>query len=314
SRTYDVIHVNQGHCYLAANEHRSSQRHGVFICRSHGLDDRAERVLSGWRRVLGIPKRPGWKRLPGVFVDRALSRHDRLAYRSVDGVLVSCSNDANYLKRHHELSDWRIGCVPQAPADEFVATDASSLGEERLNRLLHVGGLAYWKGVHAIAAAVNRILATNQKAEMTWVCREEEHAAARSLLEPDLQGRVELEPWMSQRELMEVYDQHGIFLYPSLFEGFGKAFIEAKARGLCVVGTPEGGMPDVIEDGKDGVLVGFNRPNEIAAAVYNLWADPDHAVAMSENAAKTARSYSWRRVAVETASFYERLILGQKGK
>jgi len=303
---YDVIHANQGHSYLAAIDHRRRKRPGVFVCRSHGLDDRMEEVLAPWRRRLGVSGRRGIKRVVGQVVDPLLSRHDRLAYRHADGVLVSSRSDARFLAEERGVPGERIGCVPQAPAAAFVQTPAPALGAGRLRRILHVGGFAYWKGVHAVAGAANLLLAL-EGAEMTWVCRESEHSAVRELLSPVARERVALRGWTSQEVLRDIYDDHGVFLYPSLFDGFGKVFLEAMARGLCVVGTPAGGMPDVIRDGRDGWLVDFNDAAAIAERVRGLWAAPGQAAAMSLAAAQRAREYTWDRVAGEVVDFYGRL-------
>jgi glycosyltransferase involved in cell wall biosynthesis len=58
---------------------------------------------------------------------------------------------------------------------------------------------------------------------MTWVCGKDQHAAALGLIDEDLRGRVTLLGWMPQHDLIDVYDRHGVFLFPSFFEGFGKA-------------------------------------------------------------------------------------------
>jgi glycosyltransferase involved in cell wall biosynthesis len=303
---YDVIHANQGHSYLAAIDHRRRLREGVFVCRSHGLDDRMEQVLAPWRRRLGVPGRRGVKRVLGQALDPLLSRHDRLAYRYADGVLVSSRSDARFLAEERGVPGERIGCVPQAPAAAFVETPAPALDARRLRRVLHVGGFAYWKGVHAVAEAANHLL-SDEGVAMTWVCREAEHAGVRELLSPAARERVVLRGWSSQEALRAIYDDHGVFLYPSLFDGFGKVFLEAMARGLCVVGTPAGGMPDVIRDGRDGLLVGFNDSAAIAERVRGLWAAPQQAVAMSLAAAQRAREFTWDRVAGEVVDFYERL-------
>jgi glycosyltransferase involved in cell wall biosynthesis len=307
-RDFDVIHANQGHSYLAAIDHHRRHRRGVFVCRSHGLDDRAGIVLAEWRRRLSIPRRRG----PGLLASNALAgllhRHDRLAYRHADGILVSSGNDARFLQTAHGVPLERIGCIAQAPADAFVATPALPLDSTRLNKMLHIGGFAYWKGVHAVAKAAGPLFAKNERARLTWVCRESEHDSVRALLSPDTRARVDLVGWSGQDELRDVYDAHGIFLYPSLFDGFGKVFLEAMARGLCVIGTREGGMPDVIESGLNGILVGYNDPEAMVDAVKSLWSLPERAQAMGELAAATAKRYSWDRVASETADFYRRLL------
>lgn len=308
SKRFDVIHVNQGHCYLAAARHRHERRPGVFVCRSHGLDDHMERVLKPWRSRLGVRGRSGPKALAGEAIDRLLHRHDRLAYRDADGVLVSSSIDEAYLRDQMHVAAERIGRIAQAPAAAFVATPASPMGGERLKRLLHVGGFAYWKGVHAVAESLNRLARRHVDWRMTWVCRSEEQAHVLQLLSPDVRDRLELVAWVTQQQLCRIYDQHGIFLSPSLFEGFGKVFIEAMARGMCVIGTHAGGMPDVIEDGRSGYLVGFNDADAIVQRIEALWRNPAAAAALSAHAAARANAYSWDRVARDTEAFYERLF------
>lgn len=308
TQDYDVIHVNQGHCYLAAIEHRRRRRHGVFVCRSHGLDDHMEIVLAPWRQRLGIRGGNRIKRIASRALDVLLRRHDRLAYRSADGVLVSSSIDANFLRNHHGIPQQRIACVAQAPATAFVDTPAPPMTLARLNRILHVGGFAYWKGVHAVAAAANNLLTDSGTMSMTWVCRDEEHDQVRALLTPQARARVELRGWTNQAALRDIYDAHGIFLYPSLFDGFGKVFLEAMARGLCVVGTRSGGMRDIIEEGVNGLIVGFNDASALAAAVRQLNQAPNDAQRLAGAAAATARMYSWNRVGVETLTFYDSLI------
>jgi glycosyltransferase involved in cell wall biosynthesis len=223
-------------------------------------------------------------------------------------VLVSSSIDARFLVEQQSVDPARVGCVPQAPAAAFVATAAPTMDSERSRRLLHVGGFAYWKGVHAVAATANLLFAQATEDSMTWVCRDSEHDAVRALLTPAARERVQLRGWTSQRELSAIYDEHGIFLYPSLFDGFGKVFLEAMARGLAVIGTRAGGMPDVIEEGVDGFLVDFNDAPAMAAQVRTLQSDPALCARVSSAAAAKARRYTWDRVGRETLAFYEELI------
>jgi glycosyltransferase involved in cell wall biosynthesis len=308
TQVFDVIHANQGHCYEAARDHAKQARPGVFVCRSHGLDDRAERFLAPWREHLGVTPKSVVKRAFSNGLNKLLQRHDRLAYQLVSGVLVSSSVDGDYLVHDMNVPAERVGCVAQAPAETFCVTTAPAMTQQRLGRLLHVGGFAYFKGVHAIAGAANELLANDASLKMTWVCRPQEHESVRALLALAIRQRVDLRPWVSQEELVQILDDHGIFLMPSLFEGFGKAFLEAMARGLCVIGTPTGGMKDIIEPGCNGLLVGFNDPAGIANAVRQLRSSLTAAAAMSAAAAGTARLYSWGRMGAEVEGFYHHLL------
>jgi glycosyltransferase involved in cell wall biosynthesis len=306
---YDVVHVNQGHCFLAALEHRKRRRHGVFVCRSHGLDDHMEIVLRPWREHFGIDARRSMlRRWVSNGLQHLLARHDRLAYRYADGVLVSASHDAEYLVASMGVATDRVAAIAQAPAAAFVDTAAVPMSESRRYRLLHVGGFAFWKGVHAVALSAGELLGRHERATLTWVCRAEEQAQARELLPSSVRERVAFLPWVAQDRLRDVYDSHGVFLAPSLFEGFGKVFLEALARGLCVVGTKTGGMKDIIRDGENGLHVGFNRPGDIVEGVSQLWRQPASMDRMSAAAAATARQYSWDRFGTELVAFYQRLI------
>lgn len=313
-KQYDVIHANQGHCYQAAREHRRQRRDGVFVCRSHGLDDHMERVLAPWRERLGVRSRRGLRKVAGGAMDTLLHRHDRLAYREADGILVSSSADERYLRDAMHVPAERIGRIAQAPAATFVDSPAPAMDESRVERILHVGGFAYWKGVHAVAETANRLFARTSRGRLTWVCRQEEQDRVRELLAPAARERVDLVAWVPQSELRAIYDRHGIFLAPSLFEGFGKVFLEAMARGLCVVGTGAGGMPDVIRDGVDGFLVDYNDADGIVARIERAWADPALARSVSAAAAPRAREYSWDRVGREVAAFYESLLAMRHGE
>jgi len=113
---------------------------------------------------------------------------------------------------------------------------------------------------------------------------------------------------MPQDKLVHVYDEHGIFLFPSFFEGFGKAPLEAMARGMVVVASCTGGMRDIIRDGETGRLIEPGQVNAFVDAIETLQLQSDQAQQMSMAAAAAARQYSWDRVASETEQFYRQLL------
>jgi glycosyltransferase involved in cell wall biosynthesis len=309
THTYDVIHANQGHAFLAARDHVQAGRPGVFVCRSHGLDDHMERVLRPWRKRLGIRARSGAKRLAGGLVDSLLDRHMRLMAKYASGFLISSSLDRDYLIEKHGVAPERVGLVPQAPSELFRESTPPRMTETRLRRLLYVAGFNYVKGPQLVARSVNALAARGADFDFSWVCRGDEQARARALLSPAAASRTHFLAWMSQRDLRDQYDAHGIFLYPSLFDGFGKVFLEAMARAMCVITTPAGGMRDIVRDRGNGLIVPFGEHDAITRAIEALWAKPDDALAVSHEARRTALEYSWGRVARETVAFYERLLM-----
>jgi glycosyltransferase involved in cell wall biosynthesis len=79
------------------------------------------------------------------------------------------------------------------------------------------------------------------------------------------------------------------FCLPSLIEGLPMALIEAMGTGLPVVASAVGGIPEVIVDGDNGLLVAPADPAALAAALRSLARDPDLRARMGANARRTVR-------------------------
>jgi glycosyltransferase involved in cell wall biosynthesis len=139
----------------------------------------------------------------------------------------------------------------------------------------------------------------------TWVCDRADHGAVRALLSGKANARTELLHWTTQDALRDIYDAHGLFLFPSFFEGFGKAFLEAMSRGLCVIASDAGAMHDLIAHGRNGCLVPPGDAEALADAALAILRDETRAEAMSAAAVATAREHTWERLARELAVFYE---------
>lgn len=80
-------------------------------------------------------------------------------------------------------------------------------------------------------------------------------------------------------ELMHVFD---VFVLPSLSEGLSNVLLEAMITSKPVIATNVGGNPEVIEDGKTGLLVPPKDPQKIAEAVLSLLSDEDKRIRMGE--------------------------------
>jgi len=293
TKHYDVLHVNQPHGFLAA---KARPQGSIFVHRSHGLELRVERDLAPWRPKPKIVSRA---------MAALLARHSRLIARYADGHIVSCSDDAKFLRDELGVDLRRIAVIAQAAPDPFVQSPATPMSEERLQRVLYVSQFAFFKAPAVAATVMSRLARLRPELRFTWVCGRAHHSDVRALLGD---APVELLDWMPAEALRDVYDAHGIFLFTSYVEGFGKVFLEAMSRGLCVVSTRVGGAPDLINSGDNGVLIPVGDAGAAVAATESLLMDFGAAARMSSRAAETARAHTWNRVGRETAAFYERLF------
>jgi glycosyltransferase involved in cell wall biosynthesis len=304
-KEYDVVHVNQPHGFRAARAvHRIAPR-TVFIHRSHGLELNVEETLRPWLKTFGSDERNVVRRAATQLLAPLLRRHATAIAHEADGHVVSSSLDAAFLHERLRVASEKIATIPQAAPDSFIHDGAPPMNAQRLRRVLNVGQFAFVKGPMIAAAAMNQLASANGDLRFTWVCDRASEASIRALLSAEANAVLEVVPWTTQEALRDLYDAHGVFLFPSFFEGFGKAFLEAMSRGLCVVASDAGGMHDVITSGVDGVLVAPGDANAIADRVLALIRNPEQANAMSAAAAITARRYTWERVARELTAFYE---------
>lgn len=297
-KPYDVVHASQPHGFRAARAVHRLSPGTVFIHRSHGLELNVEETLAPWRTKFGADPRSRVRRLASDLLAGALARHSHAIAREADGHIVSCTLDRDFLAERLRVDGAKIAVIPQAAPPDYVQTPAPPMTPERLGRVLHVAQFTFAKAPMITAEAIERL-----PLRVTWVCDRAHHATIRALLSEAANARLDLLHWTTQDELRAIYDAHGTFLFPSFFEGFGKAFLEAMSRGLVVVASNAGAMRDIIRHGENGLLVPPGDAGAIANAVLTL--DPERAVRMSAAAAETARQYSWARVARETAAFYE---------
>ncbi len=79
----------------------------------------------------------------------------------------------------------------------------------------------------------------------------------------------------TRSDIVEILNCIDLFILPSLNEGFGLAIIEAMATKKPVIATNVGGVPEVIVDGKTGLLVPPKDPEAISSAIIKLYNEPD---------------------------------------
>jgi phosphatidylinositol alpha-1,6-mannosyltransferase len=97
-----------------------------------------------------------------------------------------------------------------------------------------------------------------------------------------IDNRIRFTGRITDRELRELYDSSAIFALPTAAmvgrnaagEGFGLVFLEAAAFGLPVVAGRSGAVPEVVEDGRTGLLVDPDDPAAVANAIGTLLGDP----------------------------------------
>jgi starch synthase len=108
--------------------------------------------------------------------------------------------------------------------------------------------------------------------------------------------------------VIQILSHATVFACPSLYEPLGIVNLEAMACGTAVVGSRVGGIPEVVADGRTGLLVPPGDPGALAAALNELLGDPGRAAALGRAGRNRALAeFSWAQIAAQTAELYAAL-------
>ena len=137
--------------------------------------------------------------------------------------------------------------------------------------------------------------ATEHEAELR------EHARARGV-----QDDVRFPSWVSAQELEGLWSLARLFVYPSLYEGFGLPVLEAMARGVPVACSNASSLPEVAGDA--ALMFDPHSPAQIAAALGRLLSDAALRDDLRERGLSRAGEFTWQRTARLTLESYARAL------
>jgi glycogen(starch) synthase len=177
-------------------------------------------------------------------------------------------------------------------------------------RVVFVGRLAPQKGVRTLVEAARLLKTPGVKVLLVG------DGPQRSMLEREVRRLgvgdvVHLFGFVSHDRVPTVLTHADLLVLPSLYEELGTILLEAMWVGLPIVASRTGGIPDVIDDGVNGLLVVPGDPGALARAIDRLLAEPDLARRLGEAARERARDYDWGVLAERVLAVYRDLLTGR---
>lgn len=109
---------------------------------------------------------------------------------------------------------------------------------------------------------------------------------------------------VNDQELADLYREATLYLFPSLYEGFGLPPLEAMAYGTPVVASNRGSLPEIL--GAAAHLVEPDRESFLSA-IRELLEDPDKRTALTQAGFRKIEEYSWKTMARDTEALYSRI-------
>jgi len=228
--------------------------------------------------------------------------------------------DSDFVRRevmtHYGVTGDRVTTVLLGVGAEFRRIDELSckpvldqFGLEYGHYLLAVGTLEPRKNLATVIAAFEQLPErTRQRFPLVivgmngWGMERFSH----SLRHMMIKGEVRLLGYVAQAELPALYSGARLFVYPSMYEGFGLPPLEAMACGAPVIASRRASLPEVVGDA--GILVEPMDDAAIASHMRSLIEDDGLHARLGQAGQVRAAAFTWSKFARETMAVYKKIV------
>jgi glycosyltransferase involved in cell wall biosynthesis len=194
-----------------------------------------------------------------------------------------------------------ITVIPYGFPPVTVGREYESL-ENRPLKLLFVGGLSQRKGIANLLEAVEQL---GDEVCLTIVGQKptEECIPLNEALK-----RHNYIPSLPHEKILKIMREQDVFVFPSLFEGFGLVITEAMSQGTPVITTNRTAGPDLIVNGENGWLVEAGSTKALKQCIEMLLSNPHLVREAGLAAMKTASLRPWSFYSSELANFLKKIV------
>ncbi len=119
----------------------------------------------------------------------------------------------------------------------------------------------------------------------------------------NLQDRVIFLGYVPENDLPGIYNAASLFVFPSLYEGFGRPLLEAMMCGVPVIASNTSSIPEVVGDA--GITVDPYDISALAMAINQVLTDDELRTTLIKKGLERAKLFSWQKCAEETLAVYE---------
>jgi glycosyltransferase involved in cell wall biosynthesis len=184
-----------------------------------------------------------------------------------------------------------------------------------LKTVLFVGRLIAWKGISNLIKAIKIVQSKNCHVELIIIGEGPKRFELEKLAnELSISSNTHFYGNINREKLYQSYKSADVLVLPSTIvdgqtEGLGVVLLEAMASGTPVIGSNTGGIPDIIEDGVNGLLVTPGDPQALADAIIRILENPDLAERFRKAGQETVRDrFSWDVITDQFVEVYQEIL------
>jgi len=240
--------------------------------------------------------------------------HQMHLMRQADRVLVLTRIEAEGLARYlyQPENTIVIGGGVDAPPEDFTDSPyyAADHPEARGAFGVYIGRLSFDKGALHASDAIRALRRRGRDVSLLFIgATTPEFERHRRRLSPEDRAAIRPLGPLSDRDKHAVLSRAKFLLLPSRTDSFGIVLLEAWSHDVPVIAARAGGIPGVVDDGANGLLVPFADVDGLALAVERLICDPPFAERLGrQGREKAAAHYSWDVVAERVLAQYHAVL------
>lgn len=229
-----------------------------------------------------------------------------LAVRTADGAHCYSRDVWTVLRLKYDRDDERVAYIPNGVAERFfVGRDYRA---NRPLRLLMPGTWLDQRGIFYLRDALPGIFRRRPELRFTFAGPGIAPGEIEQFFGPESARNIDILPTAAWEDMPRLYAEHDIFVFPSLMEGQPLVLLEAMASGMAVITTETCGMPDVIEDGRTGLLIPPANAAAIEEGILSLASSAELRERLGGAAQESMRGRTWASSAKRLVAFFERIL------
>jgi glycosyltransferase involved in cell wall biosynthesis len=210
------------------------------------------------------------------------------------------------LMRFSDESQWHKFRVARLGVDPTLYSPRPFRENPCTFEILFVGRLVLAKGLFILVAALDRLVRQGRSVRLHFAGDGPDRAALeRNVTERGLNQHVIFEGWQNPTGVRALYREADVFALPSFAEGIPVVLMEAMAMEIPCVTTRITGIPELIRDQMDGLLVAPSSDEELAAAIARLMDDSKLRLQLGKSAReRVIENYDLRRNIAQLGSIF----------
>ena len=239
-----------------------------------------------------------------------------ISSRLADRIIAVSEYTKSDIVRFLRVSSSKIDVVSNAPSSRFKPLSVTEYKSVLKNKygiaepfILYVGQIQHPnKNLVRLLRAFCKIGSDFGVHHKLVLCGKKHPSADivyRTVNELHLKKDVIFTGYVPDEDLPYFYNNADLFVYPSLFEGFGIPPLEALSCGTPVIASNTSSLPEVI--GNAGILVNPYDVDEIASSMIKVLRDETLQDKMRQKGLKQAEKFSWRKTAIMTLEAYKKV-------